>query len=163
MVIHIENYIGPIVCIFVGIICVGYIIICKPFKTILIVNLMVSSTKSLSQSLIIVSNTPLEIISCGFALRGMLYGCPCNHLTLFYQFPVAKFAAYSEWHANPSEDPWILFQLLLVPILAKVVVTKIGPFTYVNSVTNYVLHPCGTSCVRDARVNIRFPYYKPKL
>ena len=103
---------------------------------------MVSSTKGINQALIIVSNTPLEIISHGFFIGDMLDSCTYNHLILCCQDPLAKCAAYSVKHANQSSNIWFLFQLFLVPILSKVVVTKIGPSTYVNSLTSYAFHTC---------------------
>ena len=119
---------------------------------------MVSLTKILSQALMIVSNNPLEIISRGFILRDMLDSCPCNRLTLSCQDPVERRAAYYVIHANPCANPQVLFRLLLVPILSKVVVTKIGPFTYVKIVASYAFRPCVTAFLQGVRVNISFPY-----
>ena len=74
---------------------------------------MVSLTKSLSQALMIVYNTPLEIISRGLILREALDIFPCNQLNLCYQDPVAEHAAYSVKHAKPSADPPVLLRLLI--------------------------------------------------
>ena len=124
---------------------------------------MVSSIKSLSQALMIVSDTLLEIISSGFILRDNAESCPWNYLTLLWQYPVAQRVDYSVRHANPYVDPWFLLRLLLVPILAKVIVTEISPLNYINSVTSYAFHPCGTAFVRGTRVNISFPHQSETL
>ena len=117
---------------------------------------MVSSKKSLSQALMIVSNNPLEITISGFILCDMLVSCPYNHLTLRCQYPVAQFSDYYMRHTKPSAYPWASLQLLLVQILEKVIVAKIGPFTDVNSVTSYAFYPCGTAFVQVLRVNLIF-------
>ena len=88
----------------------------------------------------------------------MLESFPCNHLTLQCQDPISQRAYYYVRHAKISANPRVLFRLLLVPILAKVIVTKIGPFTYVNSIMIYAFYPCGTNFERGARVNISSPY-----
>ena len=106
----------------------------------------------------IVSNTHLEIISCGFILSDMLDSCPYNKLTFLCQYPGSQRSAYSVRHTKPSANPLVLFRLLLVKILAKVIVIEIDPFNYVNSVSSYVYHPCGTTFVRGARLNLRLPY-----
>ena len=119
---------------------------------------MISWTKNLSQALMIVSNNPLVIISCRFILCDMLYSCPFNHSTIFCQDAVAQCAAYYLRHTKPSSDTWVLFWLFLFPLLAKFIVTKISPFTDINSVTIYVFNTCDTAFVWSARVNLSFPY-----